>query len=370
MTDLFLIPADVHSRSISFENPSGRPGGGSRAASPLGVGRKGSPARMIEPGGTVELADIDGPGVIRHIWMATHDVVDTMRGLTLRAYWDGQTHPSIEAPIGDFFGLAHGQSPPYSSAVHSVGQKRALNIWLPMPFAARARLTVTNDLPISIPLFFQLDYTVGDTVAEDCGRLHAHFRRENPTALGVDYEVLPLRQGRGRYLGALFGVRPSSHHWWGEGAIKIYLDGDEQFPTIVGTGAEDYVCLSWGLQQNAFPFHGAPLVSKGRTDTGPASVYRWHIPDPVYWHSSIRVVLQQIGIQIDPQNVPRSYEGYLGALRERQDDWCSCAFWYEAVPSAPLPPPVDLRARLQDLELESDMNLLPLQPGFTLPDGL
>lgn len=364
LNDPYLIPRDIRSRSISFENPTGEPGTGGRAASPLGPGRKGAPARMIGPGESVEIADIVGPGIIRHIWMATYDVVDTMRGMVIRAYWDGQPNPSIETPIGDFFGFAHGHSPAYGSAVHSVGAKLALNIWLPMPFVSRARLTLTNDLDIAVPLFYQIDYTLGDELERDVGRLHALFRREPVTEIGRDYEILPRRMGRGRYIGAVIGVRPSDSNWWGEGEAKIYLDGDEALPTIAGTGAEDYVCLAWGLQQNAFAYHGASLVTGERTDTGPVSMYRWHLQDPICWSASIRVVIQQIGIKLDPENVPRSLQGYLGCLRERQDDWCSCAFWYEALPSGPLPGIPDLVVRLHDLDRHPDMNCLPMQPGF------
>lgn len=367
MNDLFRLPSGILSRSISFENPTGSAGAGGRESSPLGPGRKGAPARMIAPGESVLLADVAGPGVLRHIWMATYDVVETMRGLVIRAYWDGQAHPSIEAPIGDFFGFAHGHSPAYGSAVHSVGAKLALNIWLPMPFLTRARLTVTNDLGVAVPLFYQIDYTLGDALDGDVGRLHALFRRECPTTAGRDYEVLPLRVGRGRYIGAVIGVRPTDSNWWGEGEAKIYLDGDDAFPTIAGTGAEDYVCLSWGLQRNAYAYHGANLVTRDRTDTGPVSMYRWHLQDPIVWQQSIRVAIQQIGIQVDPENVPRSLEGYLGCLREREDDWSSCAFWYEPVASRPLPPLPGLDERLRDLERHPDLNTLPLQPGFRTP---
>lgn len=366
MTEIFRIPSNLQSRSISFENPHGERGAGGQAASPLGPGRKGAPARMIGPGETVELADIEGPGVIRHIWMATYDVVDTMRGLVIAAHWEHQAHASVEAPIGDFFGFAHGHGPAYSSAVHSVGEKLALNIWLPMPFVERARLTLRNDLHVPVPVFFQIDYTLGDELEPDVGRLHALFRRETATTRGRDYEILPQRAGRGRYLGAVIGVRPTSANWWGEGEAKIYLDGDDALPTIAGTGAEDYVGLSWGLQRNAFPFHGASLVSKDRTDTGPVSMYRWHLPDPIVWHESIRVTVQQIGIEVDVNDPPRSLSAYIGCLRERQDDWCSCAFWYEPTPSAALPELPDLEVRLHDLERHPDLNTLPLQPGFSL----
>jgi len=370
MTAPYRMPRHLQSRAISFENPDGAPGGGGRAASPLGVGRKGAPARMVAPGETVQLADIAGPGMLRHIWLATYDVADTMRGVVIRMYWDDQAHPSVEAPIGDFFGFAHGASPAYASAVHSVGGRLALNIWLPMPFSRRARVTLSNEVGIAIPVFFQIDYTLGDEIGEDDGYLHAAFRREVRTRKGQDFELLPARRGRGRYLGAVIGVRPADPNWWGEGEVKIYLDGDQRFPTIAGTGAEDYVCLSWGLQPNAFPLHGASLVTSGRTDTGPVSMYRWHLADPVVWNESIRVCVQQIGLAATRDNLPRSLEQYLGCLVEREDDWSTCTFWYERTPSAALPPMPDLATRLHALALAPDLEALPLQRRFAVPDAI
>lgn len=370
MSAPYRLHPRLQSRAVSFENPDGRAGGGGRAASPLGIGRKGAPARMLASGGTVTLADITGPGMLRHIWLATYDVPDTMRGVVVRIYWDDQEHPSVEAPIGDFFGFAHGATPPYASAVHSVGGRLALNIWLPMPFAKRARVTLSNEIGIAIPVFYQIDYTLGDEIAEDDGYLHALFRREIRTRKGEDYELLPTRSGRGRYLGAVIGVRPTDPNWWGEGEVKIYLDGDGTFPSICGTGAEDYVGLSWGLQPNAFPLHGANLVSAGRTDTGPVSMYRWHLADPVVWHESIRVTAQQIGLVATRETLPRSLDQYLGCLVEREDDWSSCTFWYERTPSAPLPLLPDLATRLHALALTPDLEALPLQRRFTLPDAI
>lgn len=366
----YRIPRHLQTRAVSFENPDGRPGGGGRARGPLGVGRKGAPARMIAPGETVELADIAGPGMLRHVWLATYDVPDTMRGTILRIYWDEQPYPGVEAPLGDFFGFAHGASPAYASAVHSVGGRLALNIWLPMPFAARARVTLTNEVGVAIPVFYQIDYTLGDEVDPADGYLHAAFRRETRTRKGEDFEILPLRRGRGRYLGAVLGVRPTDGNWWGEGEAKIYLDGDAEFPTIAGTGAEDYVCLSWGLQPNAFPLHGANMITGGRTDTGPVSMYRWHLADPVIWQESIRVTIQQIGLAVTRERLPRSLQQYFESLVEREDDWSACAFWYESLPSAPLPPLPDLATRLHDLDLAPDLEALPLQRNFVVPDGI
>jgi hypothetical protein len=357
----------VQSRSITHENPTGAPGVGGRAASSLGPGRKGAPATMIAPGQTLTIAEIDGPGVIRHLWFATYFVPEAMRGLTLRIYWEGQSHPSVEAPLGDFCGFAHGHSPPFSSVFHSVGEKGALNCWMPMPFAAHARITISNEMPIEALLFYQVDFTQGDALRPGFGRLHAHFRRELSTRTRDDFVVLPQRRGSGRYLGAVFGVRPLGPSWWGEGEFKVYLDEDREFPTIVGTGSEDYVGLAWCVQQTPFPYHGASLVMKSDLPNmaGPVSMYRWHVADPIYWRTGARAVIQQIGVVITPETAPRSFEQYLSCLREREDDWSCCAFWYEPTPSAPLPPYADLETRYAGLPRTPNLRALPLQPEFT-----
>ncbi len=194
----YQLNLGVQSRSLSFENPTGAPGQGGKAASELGVGRKGNPNKEIAPGETVQLCDIQGPGVIRHIWMTTNRGPLTLRSLVIRVYWEGQSHPSIECPYGDFFGCSHSHFTGYQSAVHSVADKAGMNIWLPMPFTRHARITLTNEHKIAVPLFYQIDYTAGDKLASDVGRLHVLFRRENPTTEKKDFELLPLRIGKGR----------------------------------------------------------------------------------------------------------------------------------------------------------------------------
>ncbi|MCR4411931.1 MAG: DUF2961 domain-containing protein [Thermoguttaceae bacterium] len=323
----FRLDTGLVSRSISFENPTGAPGAGGAAASNLGPGRKGAPMRNIEPGETVQLCDIEGPGTIRHLWITTHHDPVTLRSLVIRAWWEGQEHPSIECPLGDFFGFAHGKVMPYHSAVHSVGARAGMNIWLPMPFTKRARFAFTNESPKQVPLFYQLTYTVGDKHPDDVGRLHVLFRRENPTTTKKDFELLPRRTQKGRYVGAVIGIR-NLHpgQWWGEGEIKVYMDGDKDLPTIVGTGSEDYVGLSWGIQQTPFLYNGCSLDQKNFV-----SMYRWHLPDPIAWQKEARITIQQIA--------------WKNGLAETEDDWSTATFWYEPAPSAPLPPMPDLKAR-------------------------
>lgn len=345
---LYDLDNMLESRAISFENPTGAKGAAAMAASPLGVGRKGDPARFIAPGETVSLADIEGPGTIRHIWMTTITSPVVTRGLVIRVYWEGQSHPSIEAPLADFFGFAHGASPAFESEIHSVSERYGMNIWAPMPFLRRARFTLTNDLDHQVPLFYQIDYTIGDRHPEGVGRLHVLFARSNPTSLAQDFELLPRREGRGRFLGAVIGVRPLGSEWWGEGEAKFYIDGDTTFPTIATTGAEDYAAISFCIQPGAFRYHGVNYREKAdRIDTGAVSMYRWHVADPIFWSRDIRVTIQQIGLKAGA--TPTSAEAYKAAFYERQDDWSTATFWYEPTPSAPLPPMPDLAARTADL---------------------
>jgi hypothetical protein len=338
--ELYDLGTGVVSRSVSFENPTGAPGQGGKSSSNLGVGRKGFPAREIAAGETVVLCDIDGAGTIRHIWMTGgfKDTTTILRSMVVRAFWENQEHPSVECPLGDFMGSAHGRIEAYQSAVHSTGINAALNIWLPMPFREHARITLTNEGANGVTLFYQVDYTLGDKHPDDVGRLHVCFLRENPTTLNEDFEILPKRTGKGRYIGTVLGIRTLGEHWWGEGEIKIYMDGDTAFPTICGTGSEDYVCLSYGMQQTPYLYHGCSWNRDGFV-----SMYRWHLPDPIYWQEECRITIQQIGWS--PEK--RDETGY--ALYERQDDWCSATFWYEPVPSAPLPEFPGLERRIADL---------------------
>jgi hypothetical protein len=327
----YRLDRPLLSRSISFENPRGEPGVGGQAASPLGPGRKGAPSRNIQPGETVQLCDIKGSGTLRHIWMTTDQQPLVQRACIIRVWWDDQEHPSIECPIGDLFGFAHGKITSYQSAVHSCGPTGGRNLWLPMPFRKRARMTFSNEGPKAVPLFYSIDYTLGDRHPGDVGRLHVLFRRENPTTEKKDFELLPERRQKGRFIGSVIGIRNlHAGQWWGEGEVKVYLDGDRDWPTIVGTGSEDYVGLAWGIQQAAFLYNGCSL-----NDRHFVSMYRWHLPDPIAWRDHCRITIQQIA--------------WKDGLAETQDDWSCASFWYEPIPSAKLPAMPDLKARTADI---------------------
>jgi hypothetical protein len=178
-----------------------------------------------------------------------------------------------------------------------------------------------------------LTYTLNDKHPADVGRLHVLFRRENPTTEKKDFEILPLRKNPGRYVGVVLGIRNlHPDQWWGEGELKVYMDGDTKFPTIVGTGSEDYVGLSWGVQLAQYLYHGCSLNEKNFV-----SMYRWHLADPIAWRKEARITIQQIAGRMP------------GGLAETADDWSCATFWYEPTPSAPLPPLPDVNARSADL---------------------
>jgi len=335
VTEPYILDIGFLSRSISFENPTGAPGQGGKTASHLGVGRKGSPRKWLNPGETVTLCNIEGSGTIRHIWMGGAKTELDNRGIVIRAWWDEQEHPSIECPLGDFMGFAHGENVPYYSVAHSTDPGGGRNIWLPMPFKKHARITLTNETPERKVIYYQIDYTIEDRHSFDVGRLHVLFRRENPTTKKQDFVLLPERIGKGRFMGGVVGVRNlHSERWWGEGEIKIYLDGDSNYPTICGTGSEDWVCQSYGVHERAWYYSGCTLNRKGFV-----SMYRWHMVDPILWQKECFITIQQIAWDPNVEN----------GLVETSDDWSCATFWYEPVPSNPLPPMPNYTIRTKDL---------------------
>jgi hypothetical protein len=326
----YHVDYQLATRWINFENPRGASGFGNKVQQ-LTEGRRSAPARILEPGEMVQLCDVEGPGTIRHFWCATEPTPLNLRSLIVRAWFDDQDHPSIECPLGDFMGLAHGKVIAYCSAVHSPSARGGFNLWLPMPFTQRARLTLTNDGDHPTPFFFQLACTLGDRHARDVGRLHALFRRENPTKPGGEFELLPLRSGRGRFMGAVIGVRSQHEQWWNDGEVRVFVDGDRDAPTLCGTGGEDYFGLGFELQQTPHLYHGCNLRLKPYT-----SMYRWHLPDPILWQKDVRVTIQQLPAPAGADATP-------------VDDWSSATFWYEPTPSLRLPPLPEFEIRTRDL---------------------
>lgn len=331
-------------RSISPENFTGEKGRGGMATegtgqehgSELGKGWKISPSVHIGIGETFTLADIEGPGAIQQIWMTP---TGHWRHSILRIYWDDQEHPSVECPVGDFFGMGWCEFAPLNSLAVCVNPGSAFNCYWEMPFRKRCRITMTNVGVKKMVLYYQINYTLTE-VPEDAAYFHAQFRRTNPLPYKEDYTILQTIEGRGHYVGTVMCWGVNNRGWWGEGEIKFFLDGDTDYPTICGTGTEDYFCGSYNFenqqtkeyQEFSTPYAGLHQVirpdGKYRSQQR-FGMYRWHVVDPVRFQQDLRVTIQALGWR---------------ATRNRylplQDDIASVAFWYQALPSpvlAPLP---------------------------------
>jgi hypothetical protein len=302
------------------------------------------------------------------MWMTFSDRGPRMlRSLRLDVYWDGAATPAVSAPLGDFFAHNAGEMKPFESALFSSPEGRSFVSVVPMPFRTGMRVVVTNEGADDVPeLFYDVDYTVGDRHPAGTPYFHAAWRRERPTTLQRDFEILPRVAGRGRYLGASLGVRTDRgtyfNTWFGEGEAKIYVDGDSALPTMAGTGTEDYIGTAWGQGPFAHLYQGSPVADDAR---GVFAFYRLHVPDPVWFHRDVRVTMQQIGYLTDysrgaitrtgarlfragPGRVPMNTAA--DGKFERADDWSACAYFYLDRPENGLPPLAPVAERVAGLD--------------------
>jgi hypothetical protein len=362
------IDLSLDSRAATFENPTGERGAGGTSFG----GRKGSPSRRLAPGERVVLCDIAGPGTVRHIWMTFPPAPpDVMRAYMIEGFYDGAAEPSISVPALDFFGLAQGRPVAYHSALTAVQEGRGYNAYFPMPFRERLRLEFVNGSRHTIDFYYQVDYTLQPSIPDDAGLLHVSFRRENPTLLRRDFVIADGFAGPGRLLGCVVGIRcidPAG--WYGEGEVKVFLDGDRDYPTICGTGLEDYVGSAWGMGPHFAHYAGAPLAVRGPGSRGVpdfVSFYRWHVPDPIVFRESCRVTIQQIGFARFKEGDEAAFEAYdrtnpaagqgwrmnpasgllASGIAERVDDYSATAFVYCRDPQ-PVPR-VDIASATADL---------------------
>ncbi len=327
-------------RSISPENFNGEKGKGGMAtqgsashnARDLGQGWKVSPSVKIKAGETFTLADIGEAGAIQQMWMTP---TGNWRFSILRIYWDDQEHPSVECPVGDFFACGWGQFAPVTSLAVCVNPGSAFNCYWEMPFRKRCRITLENIAEEEMVLYYQINYTLTD-VPEECAYFHAQFRRTNPLPYKEVFTILDGVQGQGQFIGTYMAWGVNNNGWWGEGEIKFFLDGDGEFPTICGTGTEDYFCGSYNFENQktkqyeefTTPYAGLPQiirpdgVYKSQTRFG---MYRWHITDPVRFEQDLKVTMQALGWRDGGRFLPL------------QDDIASVAFWYQTLPTAPFP---------------------------------
>jgi Protein of unknown function (DUF2961) len=336
--------SDAESRSISPENFTGERGHGAMAtegtgkedAREIGQGWKISPSIEIKPGATFTLADVSASGAIQHLWMTTDE--KWWRGSILRIYWDGEAEPSIETPLGDFFAMGWGQYAHLNSLPVAVNPGKGLNSYWVMPFRKKFRITLQNISAEDMYLYYQVDYSLA-AVPKDAAYFHAQYRRVNPVKFKDIYTILDGVKGQGQYVGTYIAYGAHRPGWWGEGEIKFYMDGDQAFPTISGTGTEDYFGGSHDFadsktgQYQEFTDAYSGLVQVIRPEDADRStrfgMYRWHIADPIRFKKDLKVTIQDLGWQ----KKGSTYE-YLPL----QDDIASVAFWYQTEPHAKFPP--------------------------------
>jgi hypothetical protein len=339
--NLFLL-SNAKSRSISPENPRGEKGKGAaceladgtakNAARDLGKGWKVNPYIVIKGHETFEIADISGPGAIQHIWMTP---TGKWRNTIIRFYWDGEKNPSVECPVGDFFCSGWQSYFQISSLAVCVNPGSAFNCYWTMPFLKNCRITLENRDDADVTYYYQIDYTL-TAVPADCAYFHAQFRRVNPLPYKEVYTILDGVKGKGQYVGTYLAWGVNNNGWWGEGEIKFYLDGDAEYPTICGTGTEDYFCGSYDFED---PYTRDRYISFSTPYTGfyetkrdelykcqkRFGMYRWHITDPVRFEKELKVTIQALGWR----------EG--GRYLPLQDDIASVAYWYQTLPAEAFP---------------------------------
>jgi hypothetical protein len=338
MGNLFRL-SNAETRSISPENFTGEKGKGGMATTgtgtgasrELGQGWKVSPSVPIEPGKTFTLAEITGSGAIQHIWMTP---TGNWRYSILRFYWDDEKEPSIEVPVGDFFGMGWGEYAHLTSLPVTVNPGSAFNTYWVMPFRRKCRITMENIGEEKMILYYQVDYTLTE-VPDDAAYLHAQFRRNNPTK-GSLYTLVDGIKGKGHYVGTFMAWGVNNNGWWGEGEIKFFLDGDDKYPTINGTGTEDYFLGSYNFenkkthqyQEFSTAYAGLHQVIRPNGMYNAQQrfgMYRWHVMDPIRFNNDFRITIQDLGWRSGGRYLPQ------------QSDISSVVFWYQREPHASFP---------------------------------
>jgi len=304
----------------------------------------------IKPGATQELFNQKGPGIISHIWFTiAAPSIYHLKELVLRAWWDDTAKPSVETPVGDFFGLNLGQYVIYQSAYLACSPGRSLNCYFAMPYRRSARMTVTNEGRTDVGSFYSnIDYLSVDALPEDALYFHAQYRQavpnqpqrlpgsKNPDGK-LNYVVCESR-GRGQLMGMTLGVVINADGWMGEGDDMIFVD-DESKPIIVGTGSEDYFLGSWnfGGREGAIPFghhyYGAPLIVMPERMGGRYCCYRWHGDNPVTYTRYLKHTLEH------------------GHANDRGDNWYSCGYWYQDKPYTDFPAMAPVEERIPRVKL-------------------
>jgi hypothetical protein len=290
--ELYELPPGQQTRWSSFENSLAQKGKGGIE----NKGAKGHPSEIISPGTTRALLDVKGAGIIQRIWLTVNDRSPAMlRSIKLEMYWDGSDKPAVSVPLGDFFGLGLGRKVAFQNALFADPEGRSFNCYIPMPYHAGAKILVVNESDKPFMLFYDINFQQVEKHTADVLYFHSYWRRENRNVLGKDFEILPKVNGKGRYLGMNMGLITDPLYqksWWGEGEVKIYLDGDNTLPTLNGTGTEDYIGTGWGQGVFIHQYQGCLVADES---TRQWAFYRYHVPDPVYFRTDCRVTIQIMG---------------------------------------------------------------------------
>jgi hypothetical protein len=377
---LYRFDDGLKPRWSTPEGLNGTPGG---AATENG-GAKGHAFDSIKPGETRLLLDVKGPGLISRMWITVGDRTPGMlRSLKLEIYWDNEAKPAVSVPFGDFFGVGLGRTASFHNALFANPEGRSFICFIPMPFRRAARIQVTNESGKELThIYFDIDYQATGAWSGQNLYFHAHWNREKATRLAQDFELLPRVEGRGRFLGVNVGVNANPVYkdtWWGEGEVKIYLNGDRDHPTFAGTGSEDYIGTGWGEGEFFNDFSGCLVADEKHRQW---AFYRFQIPDPVFFDSGCRVTLQQIGggpratlaafqqakVPLIPVSIDNEgkllqlyHEGSVASAADpalpdgwmnfyRSDDVSATAYFYLGTPSDNLPPLQDVAARTEALK--------------------
>ena len=331
---------DAETRSISAENPDGSRAGGAKAepdeknpARWLGKPWKVRPCIELPPTSTTTLAAIEGPGVIQHIWITVDPVA--YRDCVLRMFWDGSDEPNVEVPLGDFFCNGYRQRVNINAIPINVNPLGGFNSYWPMPFQKSAKIDIVNERDESVHgFFYQITYSL-ESVPTEAAYFHAQWRRSDTTRDYPEHVILQDVKGRGQFVGTYLAWTQMSDGWWGEGEVKFFLDGDSEYPTICGTGTEDYFGGAWGFGNETYsaPYLGYPFQQDDQGSVPKHGLYRFHVMDPIRFKEDLRVTVQALGW----------WPG--GVFQPLTDDIASVAYWYQTLPHTPFPELPSMRER-------------------------
>ena len=369
---IYQMPTEkLQTKWFTAENFNAEKGKGGQSK----YGRKGSPLVWLKPGEPVVIADIKGSGTINRMWFTLwkREARD-LRGVKLEIYWDGAKKPAVQVPFGDFMCQSLGTMSTFENIFFSSPEGRSFNCFIQMPFKKSAKILLINENDEQNAVYYDVACTIGEKHDNNMLYFHSGWQRDQSTKMREDFTILPKVEGKGKFLGCHLGViqNPAmDNFWWGEGEVKIYLDGDTNFPTLCGTGTEDYIGTGYGQGKFDHLYQGNQYLSEEKNKNG---FYRFHVPDPVYFYENISVDIQVMGggkfsqflktmdknPKIKLMKTGKGGEFYSrdelegnpgdSTVEREGDDFCATAYWYMNSPTNSLPPLVSYKERISGLK--------------------